>query len=46
MFVAELKLRADSDCLASRSALLELAGVKEEKRFLDCAIVVGAGDAR
>ena len=40
--VAELRLRADtSDCLATRSALLELPGCRaEEKRYLDLALVV------
>lgn len=39
IFVAELRLRADSDCLASRYALLELPGIKDDKRYLDVTIL-------
>ena len=38
VFLAELKVRADSDCTAVRRALLPLPGVKEEKRYLDAAL--------
>jgi len=39
VFVAELRLRADSDCLASRYALLDLPGIKDDKRYLDVTIL-------
>ena len=47
VFLAELKLRADSECLAARHALLELPGVKtEEKRYLDCCLFQTGSDVR
>ena len=47
VFLAELKLRADSECLAARHALLELPGVKtEEKRYLDCCLFQTGSDMR
>ena len=47
VFLAELKLRADSDCVAARSALLELPGVKEDKKYLDVTILqCGPGEVR
>lgn len=47
VFLAELKLRSDSDCVAARSALLEIPGVKEDKKYLDVAILeTGAGELR
>ena len=47
VFIAELKLRADSDCLAARHALLELPGVKtEEKRYLDCCVLQTGSEVR
>ena len=47
VFLAELKLRSDSDCVAARSALLEIPGVKEDKKYLDVAILeTGAGEVR
>jgi len=39
VFVAEVRLRADSDCLASRYALLDLPGIKDDKRYLDVTIL-------
>jgi len=39
VFVAEMRLRADSDCLASRYALLDLPGIKDDKRYLDVTII-------
>ena len=38
MFIAEVKLRADSDCVIARRGNLALPGIKEEKRYLDAAI--------
>jgi len=38
VFVTEVRLRADSDCLASRYALLDLPGIKDDKRYLDATI--------
>ena len=32
VFLAEVRLRADSDCLASRYTFLELPGIEEKKR--------------
>ena len=47
VFIAELKLRADSECLAARHALLELPGVKaEEKRYLDCCVMQTGTEVR
>ena len=47
VFLAELKLRADSECLAARHALLDLPGVKtEEKRYLDCCVMQTGSDVR
>ena len=47
VFLAELKLRADSECVAARSALLELPGVKEDKKYLDVTILqCGPGEVR
>ena len=47
VFIAELKLRADSECLAARYALLELPGVKtEEKRYLDCCVLQTGSEVR
>ena len=38
VFIAELKLRADSDCVVVRRAVLPLPGVKEDKHYHDAAI--------
>lgn len=38
LFIAELKLRADSDCVVVRRAVLPLPGVKEDKHYHDAAI--------
>ena len=38
VFIGELKLRADSDCVVARRGVLALPGIKEEKRYLDAAI--------
>ena len=46
VLLAELKLRADTDCLTTRSALLDLPGLKEEKRYLDCCILQSGADVR
>lgn len=47
IFVIEAKLKSDTDCAASRKALLDLPGVQEEKRYLDVTMFsTGSGDVR
>ena len=47
VFLAELKLRSDTECVAARSAVLEIPGVKEDKKYLDVAILeTGPGEVR
>jgi len=38
VFLAELKLRADSDCVVNRRAVLQLPGIKEDKHYHDAAV--------
>ena len=43
----ELKLRSDTECVATRQSLLELPGVREERKYLDCSLLeTGGSDLR
>eukprot|EP00090_Calanus_glacialis_P011680 TRINITY_DN20053_c0_g1_i1.p1 TRINITY_DN20053_c0_g1~~TRINITY_DN20053_c0_g1_i1.p1 ORF type:complete len:645 (-),score=136.96 TRINITY_DN20053_c0_g1_i1:114-2048(-) len=39
VFLAEVRLRADSDCLASRYSFLDLPGIEDKKRYLDITVL-------
>ena len=39
----ELKLRSDTECVATRQSLLELPGVREERKYLDCSLLETGG---
>ena len=47
VYIAELKLRADcNDCHPARFALLDLPGIEEKKKYLDCCILQSGIDVR
>ena len=47
VLVTELRLRADTECVVARSAVLELPGARaEERRYLDCGLVVVQAEVR